>query len=42
MYKIFLVEDDFSLADAVKSRLESYGSEVTAVKDFRNVTAEFT
>ena len=42
MYIIFLVEDDFSLADAVKSRLESYGSEVTAVKDFRNVTAEFT
>ena len=41
MYKIFLVEDDFSLADAVKSLLESYGSEVTAVKDFRNVTAEF-
>lgn len=42
MYKIFLVEDDFSLADAVKSLLESYGSEVTAVKDFRNVTAEFS
>ena len=42
MYKIFLVEDDFSLADAIKSLLESYGSEVTAVKDFRNVTAEFT
>ena len=42
MYKIFLVEDDFSLADAVKSLLESYGSVVTAVKDFRNVTAEFT
>ena len=41
MYKIFLVEDDFSLADAVKSLLESYGSVVTAVKDFRNVTAEF-
>ena len=42
MYKIFLVEDDYSLADAVKSLLESYGSEVTAVKDFRNVTAEFS
>ena len=42
MYKIFLVEDDFSLADAVKSLLESYGSVVTAVKDFRNVTAEFS
>ena len=42
MYKIFLVEDDFSLADAIKSLLESYGSEVTAVKDFRNVTAEFS
>ena len=42
MYKIFLVEDDFSLADAVKSLLESYGSEVTAVKNFRNVTAEFS
>ena len=42
MYKIFLVEDDFSLADAVRKLLESNGSEVTAVKDFRNVTAEFT
>jgi len=42
MYKIFLVEDDYSLADAVKSLLESYGSVVTAVKDFRNVTAEFS
>ena len=41
MYKIFLVEDDFSLADAVRKLLESNGSEVTAVKDFRNVTAEF-
>lgn len=42
MYRIFLVEDDFSLADAVRKLLESYGNEVTAVKDFRDVTAEFT
>lgn len=41
MYKIFLVEDDFTLADAVKSLLESYGNEVQTVRDFRNVTEEF-
>lgn len=42
MYRIFLVEDDFTLAEAMKKQLESYGNEVTAAKDFRNVLEEFS
>lgn len=41
MYKIFLIEDDFTLADAVKKLLESYGSEVQTVRDFRSILDEF-
>lgn len=42
MYKIFLVEDDYSLADAVKKLLESYGNEVHKARDFRYIADEFT
>lgn len=42
MYKIFLVEDDYSLADAVKKLLESYGNEVYKARDFRYIADEFT
>ncbi|MBQ6570083.1 MAG: response regulator transcription factor [Clostridia bacterium] len=41
MYKILLVEDDFTLAEAIKKQLEGYGSEVCTVKNFQNVTEEF-
>lgn len=41
MYKILLVEDDFALAAAMKAQLENDGHAVCAVRDFRNVTAEF-
>ncbi len=41
MYKIFLVEDDFALAEVLKKQLESYGNEVKCVSDFRNVSKEF-
>jgi len=41
MYRIFLAEDDFALAEAMKQQLESYGSAVTVVRDFRNVVGEF-
>lgn len=41
MYKILLVEDDFTLAEAVKKQLENYGNEVHTVRDFRDVTREF-
>ena len=41
MYRILLVEDDASLAEAIKLQLENYGNEVFAVRDFRNVAGEF-
>ncbi len=41
MYKIFLVEDDFALAEVLKKQLESYGNEVKCVSDFQNVSKEF-
>ncbi len=40
MYRIFLVEDDAALASAIEKTLTDYGSEVCAVTDFRDVTAE--
>ncbi len=41
MYRILLVEDDFSLADAMKKQLESWGNEVCVVTDFQNVMSAF-
>lgn len=41
MYRILLVEDDFSLADAIKNQLESWGNEVFVVTDFQNVMSAF-
>ncbi len=41
MYKILLVEDDSSLAEAMKKQLEDYGNKVETVKDFRLVIEEF-
>lgn len=41
MYRILLVEDDFSLAAAMKKTLEQYGNQVCIVSDFQNVMKEF-
>lgn len=41
MYKILIVEDDKGIAEAVKSRIESWGMEARCASDFQNVTAEF-
>jgi len=41
MYRILLVEDDYTLAEAIKKQLESWGNEVAVIRDFRSVTAEF-
>jgi len=41
MYRILLVEDDFSLAEAMKKQLESWGNEVCLVTDFQNVLSVF-
>lgn len=42
MYKILIVEDDSSLANAMKKQIESWGNEVLLVKDFQNVITIFT
>ena len=41
MYKILLIEDDRTLAKAMKSQLECYGYGVECVADFDRVTEEF-
>lgn len=42
MYKILLVEDDKTIAEAITRYLENWGFEVVAAKDLRNVAAEFS
>ncbi len=42
MYRIMIIEDEFSLADAIKRQIEGWGNEVCLVKDFQNVMQRFT
>lgn len=39
MYRIFIVEDDRTIAQAVAHLAENWGLEVRCVRDFRAVTA---
>lgn len=41
MYRIFIVEDDETIAKTVKKHLESWDYEVETATDFSNVMAEF-
>lgn len=41
MYKIFIVEDDAGIADAIRSQAESWDMEARVAVDFRGVLAEF-
>ncbi len=41
MYKIFIVEDDIALAEAMKRQIESWGNEAYYTKDFQNIISEF-
>lgn len=41
MYKILIVEDDESIADAIRQQLKSWGNEVETVSDFKNVLEKF-
>jgi len=41
MYRIFIVEDEPSLAAMMKKQLEPWGYEVILASDFRNVLGEF-
>ena len=42
MYRILIIEDDFSLAEAMRKQIESWGNEVVCVQDFQNVLTDFT
>jgi len=41
MKTIFLIEDDYALAQAIKKQIESWGNTVVTVKDFQHVMEEF-
>ena len=40
MYRIYLVEDDFTLAKAIKNQIENYGNELMIVENFENIPEE--
>lgn len=42
MYKLLIVEDDAGIAEAVSQHAQQWGLESHAVKDFRNVMAQFS
>lgn len=42
MYRILIVEDDFSMACAMKKQIESWGNEVEYVRDFQNIISSFS
>lgn len=42
MYKIFIVEDDVSMAEAMKRQIASWGNEVYCARNFQNIIEEFT
>lgn len=42
MYRIFIVEDDRGIADAIKTQAEMWDLQVQCVQNFRNVMAEFS
>ncbi len=42
MYRIFLVEDDRGIAEAIAAQTALWDMETVTVKDFRNVMAEFS
>lgn len=41
MYRIMIIEDDLSMANAMKKQIESWGNAVLCVKDFRNIVPAF-
>lgn len=42
MYKIFIVEDDSSMAEAMRRQIASWGNEVYCARNFQNIIEEFT
>lgn len=42
MYRIMIIEDDPSMAAAVKKQIEAWGNQAFCVQDFRNIIPAFT
>lgn len=42
MYKIFIVEDDFTMAEVMKRQIESWGHSVHLAEQFSDILPEFT
>ncbi len=42
MYRILIVEDDSTIAEALKRHLEGWDYETVIAEDFKNIMAEFT
>lgn len=41
MYRLLIVEDDASMAKAMKTQIDSWGNQAETVKDFQNVISAF-
>ncbi len=41
MYRLYIVEDDRGIAEAIKTQAEMWNLQVRCAEDFRNVMAEF-
>jgi hypothetical protein len=37
MYRILIIEDDFSMAHTMEGQIKSWGNQVHIVKDFQNI-----
>lgn len=42
MYRIYIIEDDFTIASLMKKNLENWGYTVRCTEDFQNIIGEFT
>ena len=42
MYKILMIEDDFTLANVMKRQIESWGNKVLCVTNFQDIIPSFT
>mgnify|MGYP000398698661 FL=1 len=42
MYRIFIIEDDRTIANAVKNHLEKWGFEARCAENFKDIMAEFS
>ena len=41
MYKILIIEDDLTMAQAIQKEMTAWGNEAEYVQDFRNVMKTF-